>query len=417
MDVSVTKTSDGRTKIRIYNGGPGAFAEQRFKLYPPNYNGSNYLIRELSGGLASLTWEFYIEDHPELFIEPYPSQSFGTFAVGRETRYTAAWIGSTGWSEQEKQTVSYNIYSNSVTAPSIDSVSFAPSQILFDDSSLYVKTKNGVSVSEIAASGKCKASIVDVGWYVGGEDTRYSKGASSGSIKIFGSVPITFEAVDSRGLKGRRTEYITVHDYYEPSVAAAAGMDRVIAARADKYGNISDGESYIKIVASKRYAGVNGKNSCSLKYRIKSVVDSQWSELRELLSAASASNDYDDKFDAGLDEHVVYYIELVAVDRFGEGAAFSAVLPTEEVYIYRSGKRKSIAFGGHVTQDNAFEVYWGAYFHGGIKGDLVIEPSEDESVAGVILSSPSGKKYALRVDDNGAISTTDVSQTLLLGEE
>ena len=70
--------------------------------------------------------------------------------------------------------------------------------------------------------------------------------------------------------------------------------------------------------------------------------------------------------DADLDRQTIYYIEISVIDDFGAEDTYETYLTTEGVYMDRSGSRNSIAFGGHVTEDNAMEVYWTAYFRNGL---------------------------------------------------
>jgi hypothetical protein len=73
--------------------------------------------------------------------------------------------------------------------------------------------------------------------------------------------------------------------------------------------------------------------------------------------------------------------------------------------MYRSGSRRSIAFGGHVTKDDSFEVYWGGHFYGGLE----IEPEEGKR--GLVLHSStagSSKKYEITVNDSGVISAKQI---------
>jgi hypothetical protein len=63
MEVKIWKDpSDGTTRVRVYQSSPGALTEQRFRLYPPDYNGNNAIDSpSISGGSASLTSEFCME--------------------------------------------------------------------------------------------------------------------------------------------------------------------------------------------------------------------------------------------------------------------------------------------------------------------------------------------------------------------
>lgn len=394
MEISVTTVADGKTRVRIYNPAPGFLTWQRFRLHPPD--GANPIYSAESSGFDSLEWVFYIEDYAGRFITPYPNQNHGTFDVVVEKQ---GLVGD--WSDQDKATgVQYSINSNELTRPSITDVKYSPSQRLLD-SDIYVKGRNGITVSSMDATGKYGATVVAKKWQV--EGIAYSVENTSAALKSYGQIPITFTVTDSRGFSVSRTEYITVYDYYKPYISPTIENDRVIAERTDTSGEIVDGGANLRVAAGKRYATVGGLNKCSLKYRIKAA-NEEWTVYNYVLEEDSALNDYSDNLPITLDTHKLYKLELVVIDRFGEGESMMFDLLTDEVYMYRSGTRKSIAFGGHVTKDNAFEVYWGAHFYGGV----VIDPIDGTS--GIVISSStpeSNKKFLLTINDSGTISATE----------
>ena len=395
MEVSVTKASDGRTKVRVYNPAPDVFTEQRFRLYPPDYNGSNPIDSVESQG-EPLTWEFYIEDYGDRFISPYPNQTEGAFSVACEKRFFVF----DDWHEKVKVSQTYPIYYNEWTRPSIDSITYAPSERLLD-SAVYVKGKNGVTVSNLSASGKCGAQIVSTKWQI--EGIGYSVGDTSEKLKSHGQIPITFTAADSRGFTISRTDYITVYDYYKPYISPVAGNGRIIVDRVDPYGEPVDGGTALRIIAGKRYADIGGLNKCRLTYRTKAGSET-WSEYFDLLTENASANDYTNNNVKTLDEHVAYKLELKVSDSFGEWESIIFDLLTEEVYMYRSGTRKSIAFGGHVTKNNAMEVYFGAHFYGGVFVDSA------DGVSGIVIDSStegSTKKFVLTVNDSGTLSVAE----------
>lgn len=396
MEASFYLDENQRTIIRATAGYD--VAEQRIRIYAPNGE-----VFDLYGGYPNFgTVSFAIEDRANQFISCYPNSVTGHVFVALEQRYQI--LGNyTSWSEQEKYEVIYPINKNQWTAPSIDKVSFAPTET-FLEAGMYVKSKNGVIVSEVNATARLSATITDIKWYiegVGGE--LYSVGEGSINFRSYGQVPITFKVRDSRGFEVTRTDYITVYDYFKPYISPPNGADRILAVRVDNSGVITDGGTTLKISAGKRYAGVNGKNRCRLMYRIKTATG-EWSDYINLLSETSSENDYTADV-RSLDEHTVYRMELVVVDAFGEWEAILYDLLTEEVYMYRSGSRRSIAFGGHVTKDDSFEVYWGGHFYGGLE----IEPEEGKR--GLVLHSStagSSKKYEITVNDSGVISAKQI---------
>lgn len=397
MDASYYVDDKKRTIIKASAGYD--IAEQRIRIYAPNGD-----VFDLYGDYPNFgTVSFAIEDRPEQFISCYPNGTAGRVAVALEQRFQL--FGNyTSWSEQEKYEIYYPINANEWTRPSIDSLSYSPSEELLDTAGLYVKGRNGITVSELTASGKLGASVVDIKWYIEGVSSElYSAGDTSVDLRSYGRVPITFIVTDSRGIVTSRTDYVTVHDYYKPYVSPVSGYDRIIAARTDTSGIFMDGGTLLRVEAGKRYADVGGLNKCRLMYRIKAAAEG-WSDYVDLLSESSEGGDYAGNVGITLDSHTVYKFELVVLDSFGEWEAVMFDLLTEEVYMYRSGTRRSIAFGGHVTKDDAFEVYWGAHFYGGVS----IEPLD--GVAGIVIGSStagSDKKFLLTVNDSGTLSVSE----------
>lgn len=583
MKVTITD-KDNKTHIRIYNDGPGLFKEQRFRLYAPN---GAIWDKELSGGVSSLTWEFYIEDAPDKFISPYPNQQKGSFNVALETRYTAAWVGSTDWREEEKQTVEYFIKNNSTTAPKVTSFSVSPTatnngynmvgvtalqasiggsaqwgasvtsykftvegktyttapytsaaltqggwqtvtgtvedsrgftasvskkiwvmanmptldvtggylneaincnitpankdaysrlvlyrkvgssyediktvdvgtkavnstqvvtltsgelagtyekypdtinvpirvklltyndayttQIeentkeitlkipdnadtkpsitniatlavptLLNQSELYVKGKNGVKPT-VTAAGKYKANIAKITWTV--NDKAYNHGETSDAITSFGTIPIVVTATDTRGITNSATKTISVNDYTKPLLSAVDGRNKIIIERRTE-GNVD----FLYIAAKRNYTKLNGDNKCSMSFRVKPY-KGEWGSNNTIISEGTTSDAYDQSTGYELNKELTYTIEITLVDSLNEKDVFVGGVATEAVFMDRAGSRGSIAFGGHVTEDNAFEVYQNAYFRGGL----------------VIDDVGSGKRYRITVSEDGTLKAT-----------
>lgn len=387
MDATYYIDASQRTIIQATAGYD--VGEQRIRIYAPNG-----AVFDLYNGYPNFgTVSFAIEDRADQFINPYPNSTTGKVTVALERRYQV--LGNyTSWTEREKYEISYPINRNQWTAPTIDAVSFAPSITLLGEANLYVKTKNGVRVSSISADAKLGASLKSVEWYIDGTDEiNHVVGETSSNFKTFGQVPITFKATDSRGFTVTRTEVATVIDYFKPYISPVTDGERVIVARVDSNGNIVDGGKTLRIEAGRRYSSVGGRNRCRLLYRIRGN-DSDWSEFKDLLPINAAENDYTANLDA-LDEHMVYYVELAVVDSLEESEVFLETLSTEEVFMYKSGTKKSIAFGGHVTEKNAFQCFWRAYFY----NDVVVNSSTDGST----------KQFAISVDDNGNITAKEIN--------
>lgn len=356
MQVTIWKDpSDGTTRVRVYQSSPEWYEEQRFRLYPPDYNGNNAIDSPTSRG--SLAWEFCMEtDYYDRFIKPYPNSVQGSFDIALEKRDA---LGITPWAEKEKQTgVAYTITANVYTMPTIEHISIAPTTQLLNDPGLYVQGKNGVMVN-FTSTAKAGTSLAEAYWYIS-SDAKYPSGTGSPNFVNTGRASIRIVARDMRGITTEVTREIDVYPYYAPSIAPGAGEISVVVKRVDSDGNLSDAGQSVLVKAKKSFAPLNGKNYCTLSYSWREATSTVWSEAKELVT------DADDKqiLSEGYAKEKAYYIRLTAADAF-ESRSLELAIPDERVFMDRSGKMNSIAFGGHVTERDAFEVYFDAYFRGG----------------------------------------------------
>ena len=264
-------------------------------------------------------------------------------------------------SEEYSQDLTLKIPQNDATKPLINDIVALGSPVLLNTSDLFVKGKNGAIV-KTAASGRYNATIKTIKWSI--EEEEFEDNTASDYFATFGTLPITVVVVDSRGFSSSAVKNITVNDYQRPYVSSVEGADRIVVRRADSNGEEDDSGEYLRIEAGKRYTSLGGKNTCILRYR-KKVRGESWGGYSTLLGE-SADKDCSITLNEGLDPQTIYVIELSVIDGFGEESAYSVAIASEAVYMDRSGARNSIAFGGHITEDNSFEVYNAAYFRGGI---------------------------------------------------
>lgn len=388
MNVTVNKV-DGKTQIRIYNEAPGLFTEQRFQVDAPN--GSKITSPNKSGGLASLTWTFYIEDHADEFIEPYPNSTRGNFSVAIEKINTAG-IGIKDWTEMDRWSGEFDIYSNSITAPSIDTITITPTEAVLEQP-IYVKTKNGVKVTDIKAQGKYGASIVKTEWYVGDGSTRYNVGESTDRLLTYGRTSVVAEVTDSRGFKTTKSFEITVYDYFSPQVVPINGAKDIKAERSG---------TAISFAVGRKYASVGGYNKCTLSYKLKAISGTEWGGPNTLLGKDSSSNEYSGTIDEKLDDKTIYYVEITAEDLLGGAESIIVAIPTDEVFMHKSALLGSLGIGSYATLKKAFEVFLDTHLY---------------NVSQLILTSPGGAKYAVVVDDDGNLSAKKAEITSLTGEE
>lgn len=275
------------------------------------------------------------------------------------------------YGEPIEKEITLKIPNDETTRPADIQIVCAPSDYPIGFEGIFVNKKSKVQIS-VQAKGQYQAQIVSYAINLDGKN--YTVTGSSGVITTgflttsAEKVPatVTVKVTDSRGFENTATSQIKVYDYYSPHVGVADGEIKVIAQRADSNGNPLDNGSFLAIAAKKRYASVNNKNKCALRYRIKAGPNENFGDYITL-SGYDSADEYRGNLNLGLDAQSVYYVELSVIDRAGEIDSMIIIIPTEIVYMDRSGTRGSIAFGGHVTQDKAFEVYRDAFFYGNVK--------------------------------------------------
>lgn len=284
-------------------------------------------------------------------------------------------------------------------------------------SSLYIPGKTKV-IGEMPKStwkGKYKTEVLTATITVGNQSgeapftSDYITGANAFYVK--GTV------TDARGISTTYQQLITPTVASIPQLLPVEGNSSVIVARwkvdeENPNGVIaSDGDQmYIAVRRNFSPLIVNGEqgNFCSISFKAKAMGSNDESDWITILDENAESDEVRiviENVVIGGDETVfdktkTYTIQLEARDDLGNSNISTFKLPTEAVYMCRAPKINSIAFGGYVSQDNSFEVYQEAIFHGGF-----------------VLKSESGDSYfRITVDENGVLSASPVSeaQTFLL---
>lgn len=282
--------------------------------------------------------------------------------------------------EENTKEITLKIPDNADTKPSITNIATLAVPTLLNQSELYIKGKNGVKPT-VTAVGKYKANIAKITWTV--NEKAYNHGETSDAITSFGTLPIVVTATDTRGITNSATKTISVNDYTKPLLSAVDGRNKIIIERRTE-GNVD----FLYIAAKRNYTKLNG-NKCSMSFRVKPY-KGEWGSNNTIISEGTTSDAYDQSTGYELNKELTYTIEITLVDSLNEKDVFVGGVATEAVFMDRAGSRGSIAFGGHVTEDNAFEVYQDAYF----RGALVIDDVD------------SGKRYRITVSEDGTLKAT-----------
>lgn len=360
MTFSQSVTSDGKRVIILDNPSPGWGMTAWFLVKSADGTVSEH---GRNGGFNKLHAEIIIDDSPNRFITPYPNTANGEVEVTVHVRND--WTGGT---DDYVTTCGYTILENEYTRPSFD-MSITPYDRLCGQYAL------GISSVQAAFSNittKYGASHVSTTFTVAGKS--YGSPYKSDKIATPGEVTLTGTVKDSRGFKREITQKINVYDYLLPSISAGTESQVLVKRAVMEDGNIvlSDTGDLLYINAKRGYSTLGGANKCTFKCIVKDYATGAKTHEAVLLSESDTSNLFSSVVNGvTVDTSKLYIIELSVVDTANGTNTLAKMLPNEKVYMDRSGTRSSIAFGGHVTEDNAFEVYQDAYYRGAMYIDDV----------------------------------------------
>lgn len=302
------------------------------------------------------------------------------------------------------ETVTFDIPENAATIPSVSISQFEKSDLKLD---CLIAKQSKIQVTVSGIMPKYGASISSVKLYVGSRNYYIQNNVPVEILAEEGlKQEVYVEVTDSRGIKAKATAgVIDVYSYDTPKIVPTEEnkADGVIVSRAilDEDGNIILGESYeyLYICGNIVFSALGGKNKCKLEYKKKRGLKGEWEETRILLNDVASNATYDSIVpDERIAKEYIYYIELSLVDTLGAKTTMTFAVPSEKAYMERSGARNSIAFGGHVTENNACEIYQTAYFRGGI----YIDDLENN------------KRYKIIIDENGNLKAQELRTTFNL---
>ena len=382
--VCFIETFDGKKLIDIYAAklGKTGKALQQCKFYIPKetkelvYNG----IRDSDKCRFEIRLESYLDD------------SYSTRAEGDYLH----------WNYILVEGVKFPI--DNTTMPTATLACQPVSELTGDIAKLYWPTQSRIKADLLNAKGKYGADIVSrkitiLGQV--GEETLTSDIISN-------TTPITVRGVvtDTRGISRTYEQVIEPVAYGPPQIKPYGENTQVQVARCNASGTLNEEGTAFVIAAKKVYSNVQYEGKpvvfCSLSYRLKQLGKTAYPDTWKVISADDATTDEVRVVikDKTYEIESTYMVQLKAEDSIGGSIILTYTLPSQQVYMHRSGKQNALALGGYATQSDSFEVYWQSVLHGGL-----------------ILKSESGDSYfRITVDDDGVLSASPVSeaQTFLL---
>ncbi len=269
---------------------------------------------------------------------------------------------------------------------------------------LYWPTRSKIKAEILNDAGKYGATIVSKKIQIA---TQEGDSPLTSGI-IAGTNPITVRGTitDSRGISRTLEQVITPVAYGTPQIKPYGDNAAIVVARCDKDGNLTDEGTQFKIAAKREFTKINYEGEqitfCSLSYRVKKIGEAFNDEWITILEDKAPSDEKEIVIGSAGAYNIeqAYVVQLKAEDSIGNSIVLTFNLPSDKVYMHRSGKNNALALGGYATQTDSFEVYWQSVLHGGL-----------------ILKSESGDRYfRITVDENGVLSASSVSeaQTFLL---
>lgn len=248
--------------------------------------------------------------------------------------------------------------------------------------SLYIKGRTKVDANFTNGKGKYGADIVSYELSVG--DKTYESPYTSGYLSTAGNITIEGTVTDSRGISRTYTENITVIDYAAPLLLPASGESKIICARCDDDGNLTESGTHLKIKARRSYSKVTSdgvqNNFCSIQYRYKEESSGTFSPWVTILDKSNTSTDTIDTVPiSGVVSSIetAYVVQLCVVDDMGNTNAIQYMIPTDftTVDIPDEHKGRRIGFFRYVTDTDKDGAYFGLPIYGGSVDSLKLGTS------------------------------------------
>ena len=329
-------------------------------------NGASTAVKSISLGqqTASQKAETVTLSDSELSIiyNKIPSATEGTLRFTFRTYSDSDYSTQVG-DERYKEITLY-IPDDSTTKASVlmslTPVSSLPS--VFDG--LYIQGKTKVK-GTLSATGKFGATIQSHSMKVDGNTYDSDDSYTSGYLANYGDITVYGYAKDSRGFTGSISTDIKVIAYSKPKITVS------VCERCDEAGNLSDGGTYLKIIATRSYSDVTSdgvqKNFCKIQYRYKVAAASSYSAWTTILDSSDVStNTVETNALLGtFSKNTSYMVQVRAVDDIGDYAEATISVPTEAVHSHRTSN--GIGFGKYCEGENLMDVAWDAHFHGEIR--------------------------------------------------
>lgn len=169
-------------------------------------------------------------------------------------------------------------------------------------------------------------------------------------IRLYGTLNIKAEAINTRLVKGETKVEQEVYEYSTPTLAPVTGKTSVVARRANDEGAEDDGGGNLYIGAVASFKSLNGKNVCKLTYRLAPTGETlpEWTEAdgTEINGIVQA-----------IEPAKGYVVEVGVSDSLTtEKYILSFAIPTAEIFMIASAKNNAMYLGYYGTEKNVVSV-------------------------------------------------------------
>lgn len=308
-----------------------------------------YVFGSASGTVATGVGTSYNWPVPYDLLRQIPSASSGVGTIYCDTYYSGTAIGTSSCA------FTINAPNNESTKPTASMMLSPSGSVPSAFSGMYIRGKTAVK-ADFTAEPKYGTSIKSYALSVNGKTTTGDP-ATSAVLSTSGSIAVTGTVTDARGFSRVLSQNITVHAYDAPGVAPGTGQNAVICERADANGISSPSGTYLRIIAKRRYSSVDGKNKCTLRYRVKIASASSYGSWVTLLADGATEDEY-----SGTISDVVpsvttsYDVQIGVVDTMGTEASITFRIPTDSVSFHIREGGKGAAFFGYSEKDDELTV-------------------------------------------------------------
>lgn len=310
-------------------------------------------------------------------------------------RFTLSTYSDSGYSSQvgdaNYKEIDLLIPNISATQPTA-TMTLSPVNTLADPfDKLYIQGMTKVQAAFKNGAGRYGASVTSYNVTVDGKS--YGPPYTSEYIATSGSITVQGIVTDTRGFSRTYTQVINFIEYAEPALLPASGENKIICARCDKDGNISDSGTYLKIKAMRSYYAVASdgvqNNYCAIRFRYREESDTNFSDWITILGRTTlASNTADTAPLSNVvsSTETAYVVQIGVIDDLGNSNTIQFIVPTDFVIVDMPDdyKGKRIGIFRYVQDTDEDGLYVGLPIFGGsidsLKRGSPLLTTEGESI-------------------------------------